>query len=191
MIMADVLTWFFIVLGLYVTLVCHWLGAAALFPKTVAACRDRYARPVSAVFLGLVLALPLLVLGAAGAKAPNPPVAGFSRALLVVLILPALLGSAGLALRLGAGLASPIDDTQPWRRSLRGSVVLAGMFLLPLAGWFVVLPLVLVSGFGALASVLHRRPWRHTASEPSSQKGDEPTPAGGGEGSATAPWKTV
>ena len=134
MIMADVLTWFLIVLGLYLTLVSHWLGAGALFPRAVTACRDRYARPVSALLLGLAVALPLIVLGAAGAKAPNPGLAGLSRALLVVMVLPALLGSAGLALRLGEGLASPADDTMPWRRTLRGGLVLAGMFLLPFAG---------------------------------------------------------
>jgi hypothetical protein len=109
----------------------------------------------------------------------------------VVLILPALLGSAGLAERLGTGLSSPADEARPWRRTLRGGLVLAGMFLLPFAGWFVLLPLVLVSGFGALASVRYRRPWRHAAADSIPPKGGEPTPAEGGEGSATTPWKTV
>lgn len=183
MIMADVLTWFLIVLGLYLTLVCYWVGAGALFPRMVAACRHRYARPVSALFVGLAVGLPLVTLGAAGAQAPQPLVAGLSRTLLVVLVLPALVGSAGLALRLGAGLPSPADQAMPWRASLRGGVVLAGMFLLPFAGWFVVLPATLVSGFGVALSALYRRPWRHAT--------PAPTPSGDETHSSTAPWKAV
>jgi len=60
-----------------------------------------------------------------------------------------LAGSSGLALRIGMGLNSPLDATQPWRRVLRGGVVLSCSFLLPVVGW-VILPLwVLVSGLGA------------------------------------------
>jgi hypothetical protein len=196
MIMADVLTWFLIVLGLYLTLVCHWLAAAALFPRAVEAFRERYARPVSATLLGLVLVVPLLVLGAAGAKVPNPLVAGLARALLVLLILPALAGSAGFALRVGAGLAAPSDGVQPWRRTLRGGVVLAGTFLLPFAGWFVVLPLTLVSGFGVAASVVNARRRRRRTTPSAATPAVEPTGGeststdGAAEGS-THPWKTV
>jgi hypothetical protein len=118
-------------------------------------------------------------------------VAGLGRALLVILILPALFGSSGLALRVGAGLSSPADGDQPWRRTLRGGVVLGGTFLLPFAGWFVVLPVALVSGFGVAASVLYRRPWRHATPAPSARDEGAPTPAAGTEAPATAPWKTV
>lgn len=158
MIMADVLTWFFIVTGLYLTLVCHWLAASALFPRVVEACRVRYSRPLTALLLGVVLAAPCLALGAAGAHAPHPAVSAAGKGLLFLLALPALVGSAGLALRIGAGLPSPADVAQPWRPVLRGGLVLAGTFLLPFVGWFVVLPFSLVSGFGAMFSALLRRP---------------------------------
>jgi hypothetical protein len=62
----------------------------------------------------------------------------------------ALVGSAGLADKIGAGLASPVDVDQPWRRVLRGGTVLALLFIVPLLGWFAVLPLTLASGLGAL-----------------------------------------
>lgn len=193
MILADVLTWFLIVLGLYLTLVCHWLGATALFPRAVEAFRERYARPLSATLVGLALAVPLVILGVAGAKAPNPAVAGLARALLVVLILPALAGAAGLALRIGSGLGSPSDEAQPWRRALRGGVVLAGAFLLPFAGWFVVLPVTLVSGFGVAVSVVYAR-WRRRgalAVDTAPVPGPEGAESGGPNEGATRPWKTV
>ena len=43
-------------------------------------------------------------------------------------ILGGLVGSAGLAQRIGAGLPSPADLTQPWRRVLRGGIVLVPAF---------------------------------------------------------------
>ena len=49
----------------------------------------------------------------------------------------------------GRGLLHADDTRSPWRRSLRGGVVLALTFLLPVIGWFVILPWVLLSGCGA------------------------------------------
>jgi hypothetical protein len=151
MIMADVLTWFLIVSGLYLVLLCYWLASTALFPRVVAACSERYGRPVLATLLGLAILVPVLVLGLTAVKAvSNPGPSGLLKVLLMVLLLPAFLGSAGLAERVGAGLPSPLDVSQPWRRVLRGGLVLAPTFLLPFLGWFVVFPFALVSGFGAV-----------------------------------------
>src|SRR5439155_11312271 len=68
------------------------------------------------------------------------------------MIVPGLLGlagSAGLTYRIGEGLPSPVDETQPWRRVLRGGIVLAISFLLPFVGWVIIPLWVLVSGLGA------------------------------------------
>jgi hypothetical protein len=155
--MADVLTWFLIVVGLYVTLVCWWLGSAALFPEAVAFARARYARPWSALALGLVVALPLFALGASGANAP-PPLGGAAKALLFLLGVPAVFGSAGLAARIGAGLPSAQEGEPSWRAVRRGGVVLAGAFLLPFVGWLILIPFTLVSGFGvSLLAARERR----------------------------------
>ena len=56
MIMADVLTWFLIVIGALLVIVALWLAAFALFPARVEACSERYGRrPVAATLLGLVV----------------------------------------------------------------------------------------------------------------------------------------
>jgi hypothetical protein len=69
-----------------------------------------------------------------------------------------------LALRIGAGLPTPADEQQPWRRVLRGGILLALTFLLPFVGW-IVLPLwALVSGFGAF--ILSVQELRRSRSEP-------------------------
>jgi hypothetical protein len=151
MIMADILLWTLIILGVYGVLVAYWVGAYALFPSLVERCRATYGvRPVASTLVGLVIALPALGIGIAAAKAlPHPvvqlPVIG---ALLLVGLL-CLVGSAGLALRIGSGMPSPHDAAQPWRRLLRGGMVLGLAFVMPFLGWFVLLPWALVSGLGA------------------------------------------
>lgn len=160
MIMADVLTWFLIIVGSLMVFIAHWLGAYALFPNIVAACSERYGkRPVTATLLGLVVLVPtLIVAGVVSKKLANPAVGALVVVFLAVPALLALLGSAGLALRIGTGLSSERDAGEPWRRTLRGGVVLGLVFVLPVLGWFVMLPWVLVSGFGtALMTLLAAR----------------------------------
>src|SRR5688572_6289862 len=150
MIMADVLTWFLLILGALLVFIAHWLGAYGLFPTLVEGCAERYGRrPVAATLLGLVVLVPLLVLVALISRAGNPGLNLIALFTLTVPVMFALLGSAGLALRVGRGLASPSDGAQPWRRVLRGGIVLALVFLLPIIGWLVVMPWALVSGVGA------------------------------------------
>jgi hypothetical protein len=162
MIMADVLTWFLIITGTYLILVCYWLAAAALFPRVVEGCRERYGRhPFLATVVGLALMAPFLIFGLTAAQHIHHPLP--SNALKVLLLSPlllAFLGSAGLALRIGEGLIDDRVGTERglWRPVLRGGLVLAPTFLVPFFGWFVLLPWVLVSGFGsAVLSLASRR----------------------------------
>jgi len=158
MIMADILLWTLLILGTYVVFVAYWVGAYALFPARVERCRAVYgARPVAATLIGLLILLPALALGIGLSKAlPHPIVQTPVIGALLVLELVCLVGSAGLVLRIGAGMSSPLDATQPWRRSLRGGLVLGLAFVLPFLGWFVLLPWTLASGMGAF--VLARKP---------------------------------
>ncbi|MCC6771015.1 MAG: hypothetical protein IT360_07360, partial [Gemmatimonadaceae bacterium] len=156
MILADVLKYVFLVIGTLVVIVSYWLVTTALFPATVERTREAYgAHPVRITLVGTLCAIPLLLVGVALLSgAPNAVlkvVGGLLAALPVVL---GLAGSAGLSDRVGRGLVHAEDGRTPWRRSLRGGVVLALTFLLPVIGWFVVLPWVLLSGCGATISAL-------------------------------------
>jgi len=149
MIMADVLKIFLIVVGLLTVYVSYWLVAQALFPQIVERAREHYSKPVRITLIGLVAAALPFVIGAAISNLPNPALKLAGVTLMVIPVLLGLVGSAGLAQRIGAGLASPADEIQPWRRVLRGGILLALTFLLPFVGW-VVLPIwALLSGFGA------------------------------------------
>lgn len=159
MIMADVLTWFLLILGSLLVLGANWIGAFALFPGLVERSAQRYGRrPVAATLLGLVVGVPLFVVGLGTIKALGHPLVGvlITGALMVPLLL-ALAGSAGLALRIGAGMPAPLDAAQPWRRVLRGSVILGLTFLMPILGWFVLLPWALISGLGVALMALRER----------------------------------
>jgi hypothetical protein len=147
--MADILKIVFIILGILTIYVSYWLLAEALFPRMVENAGRLYGRPVRITFLGLGAALLPVVIGIALAKIPHPLLKFIGISLLVVPGLLGLVGSAGLTLRIGTGLPSPFDQEQPWRRVLRGGIVLACSFLLPVVGWIVIPLWLLVSGLGA------------------------------------------
>ena len=157
MIMADILKILLIVLGILMVYVSYWLLAQALFPGLVERASRQYAKPLRVTFVGIVAVLAPVVLGLILSNMPNPLLKLLGITLLVVPALCGLVGSAGLTLRIGAGLRSPIDESQPWRRVLRGGIVLALSFLLPVVGWIIFPIWVLLSGFGALLLCLQER----------------------------------
>ncbi len=149
MIMADILKIFLIIVGLLTVYVSYWLVAHALFPAVVDRARQHYARPVKLTLVGLLAAALPVILGAIISNLPNPALKLTGVTLMLIPALLGLIGSAGLVLRIGAGLPTPADEQQPWRRVLRGGILLSLTFLLPFVGWFVLPIWALVSGFGA------------------------------------------
>ena len=147
--MADILKIVLIILGLLSVYVSYWLLAEALFPELVERAGRWYGKPMRISLLGLAAALLPVLLGLTLAKLPNPALKLTGITLVVVPVILGLVGSAGLTLRIGSGLPSPLDAAQPWRRVLRGGILLALSFLLPVVGWFVLPLWVLLSGFGA------------------------------------------
>jgi len=157
MIFADILFWFLVVLGAYLALNAYWLAAVALFRPAVERAHRTYAtRPVAATLVGLVALVPVAGVLAVFSKAAHPGVKLIAGAALLVPLVLALIGSAGLADKIGTGLAMPVDAAQPWRTVLRGGAVLALLFVVPVLGWFALLPLTLASGLGVL--LLPERP---------------------------------
>jgi len=149
MIMADILKIFLIVVGVLTVYVSYWLVAQALFPNVVDRARQHYARPLKITLIGLTVALLPVIIGAAISKLPNPALKLLGVTLMVIPAMLGLVGSAGLVSKIGAGLPSPLDEQQPWRRVLRGGILLALTFLLPFVGWIVLPIWALVSGLGA------------------------------------------
>lgn len=146
---ANVLVWLFIALGFFLMFVSYWLASAALFPAHVARCAEQFRRPVVTTLIGLLLAVAPIAAGTGVLNAAPAALKWIGLLLIAAPLLAGLVGSAGLARRIGVGLPTPHDATQPWRAVLRGGVVLALTFLLPILGQLLVIPLVLTAGTGA------------------------------------------
>ena len=128
-------------------IIAFWVGIQALFPTFIRRAQDAYSRPCLCLGLGVAAAAVVaLVAGLLtkighGAQIPGGAIIGVAAVL-------ALAGSAGLARRIGTGLLNPIDKEQPWRRTLRGGIVLGTLLLIPLFNLIPGVPL-LVTGLGA------------------------------------------
>jgi len=160
MIMADVLKIFLLIVGGLTIANCYWLLAEGLFPKFVERSRKGYEeKPIKNAVKGVLIAGPLVAIGLTILDnfSGNPLVGLLGWVAILGPSLIGLLGSAGLAQRIGYGLPSPNDVGQPWLRVLRGGIVLSLCCLLPFLGWFVVLPAVLISGFGNGLSAIRSR----------------------------------
>lgn len=156
--LADVFAITLIILGFLIVYVAYWLMSAGLFPKFARRTSEQIANaPVATTLIGAVSLVPLLLIGIGIGKIPNPAtkLVGFS--IVLLLLLAALFGSAGLALRIGEGLKSERDESEPWRRVLRGGIVLALTFVMPFLGTFVLMPFAFLIGFGAFVICLVRR----------------------------------
>jgi hypothetical protein len=149
MIMADILKIFLLILGGLLIFIAYWLASEALFPALVERARDQYRRPYKLTFAGLAMCAPLLALAFGCTKLNNPLMNIVAFFLLGIVLFGGLAGSAGFAKRIGAGLPSPLDEAQPWRRVLRGGVVLTLTYLLPFIGWLGLSIWTLVTGFAA------------------------------------------
>lgn len=144
--------------GVFLILLGHWVAGAGMFPKATLALAEVYdRRSIRATWVGLVTFGPLLVLFLQNGNIHNGPLRVLLFAAMFVAVLMAFLGTAGLALRIGRNLSASGDL---WQQVLRGGVMLALVFITPVLGWFVMLPVGLASGFGAF---LLARPWRRIA----------------------------
>lgn len=169
MIMADIVKWLLIFLGIILTVISYWLVAIALMPGVVERSRlHMSAKPIRSIIAGALIAIPIMILGGILANDANlPPVKIIGLVALFGPVLMGLLGSSGLAERVGIGLPAPNDDAQPWRRVLRGGIVLTLAFLLPLVGTSLFL-VSLLAGVGGFVHAVMRRPKPSVPSEPTS-----------------------
>jgi hypothetical protein len=168
MLMADTMAIFFVVLGLLLALPGLWLLSLGLWPRAVAESADACSRGlVKPFFAGLPVTLLMIVAAAALNRVPGAVGNISAIAVVCAYMIFAHAGVAGLASCIGRRLASPADRERPWRATLRGSVVLELPFLLPLLGWFVILPAAITIGAGALTMSLLRRAFANsTAAAP-------------------------
>ena len=152
MLMADTMAIFFVILGLLLALPGLWVLCRGPWPRAVAnaaaVCGEGLIKPFLAGLPGAaVMIFAAAVLGNFG---PAGKIAAVATVCLYLMI--ANCGVAGLITVVGERLAGPSGNIvlqQPWRATLRGGVALGLASLLPILGWFVILPAAMIIGCGA------------------------------------------
>ena len=167
MLMADTMSIFFVVVGMLLAFAGLWLLCRGLWPHVVEAAAERCTKRIWPYFLaGLPLTLVMIIL-ARGLFLLGPigKIAGI--AVVCFYLLQANAGVSGLATAIGRRLPSKVDEHSPWRTTLRGGIALELTYLLPIVGWFVVLPVSMIIGTGAINLALLSKLRMQTAIRPS------------------------
>ncbi len=136
--------------GFLATLIGFQLLVAALTPlrsaQALRALRERRAGTlVSGVVTILVLSAVVALLSTLGG-----PGKFLSGVVMAIASFQVVGGLAVVSRLVGEAMPSPVDAVSPWRATLRGGVTCALAFVVPLVGWFLVLPLAIVMGVGAM-----------------------------------------
>lgn len=155
MLFADTMAIFFVILGILLAFPSLWLMCRGIWPAQVE--RTTECVGLKSFFIGIPVTAVAVVIIIAVGKLPASVgqiggVLAFS-----ALLLFAEVGVAGIATLIGQRLSSPVDKEKPWRATLRGGIVLVLSYLLPLLGWFLILPVSVITGAGAATRMLFSR----------------------------------
>jgi hypothetical protein len=156
--MADISAFFGILLFLGIVFPGLLTALYLLFPATVERARLRLDRsPWLCFFAGglltAVFSLPVVVLFALG----NGVTQFMGWTLLFLVLTFAAIGAAGMAAKMGERLAARSGNSlSPAGAFLRGAVALELAAAFPIIGWFILIPLAIVTCLGASAFALLR-----------------------------------
>ena len=149
MLMADTMAIFFVVLGLLLAFPGLWLLCRGLWPQAVAKASDVCNKGLIKPFL-MGLPVTVVIIFASALLSKLGPAGKISAVALVCFyLLFANTGLSGLVTCIGERLRFASDANQLWRATLSGGIVLELSYLLPILGWFVILPVSITIGCGA------------------------------------------
>lgn len=155
--MADISALFGILLALGIAfpgmLTAWWL----LFPASVERARLRLERtPWKCFFAGglttAIIAIPIVIL----LVLPFGPTKFIAWSIIFIALTCASLGASGIAAKMGERLASRAHDMSAANAFVRGAIALELAAAFPIIGWFIVIPLTIVTAIGATVFALLR-----------------------------------
>ena len=143
MLMSDVLIWVAIATGFVVSLPALWMLTRGLWPEASAKRLEISRNGVFASFIAglvpiLVFSFIIAVLGKRLGPVPGILVSGSVLAL-------GLSGLTGYASLIGERLWA---NAEIWRQTRNGGLVIICCALLPVVGWFLLLPIFVIIGMG-------------------------------------------
>lgn len=144
MLFSTVLIWLLIAVGFVVALPALWLLTGGLWPEKAGRLRRvAEAGVMKSFFIGLGPLLVAVIVVAVLAKLPKMgALAALSAG---VLFAWGFMGISGMAALVGERLW---PNVEPWQQVKHGGLTLVCCALLPVVGWFVLLPLLAVTGAG-------------------------------------------
>ena len=153
MLLADVMMWFLLVLGVLFSFPALWLLSRGLYSQDVEVMASYLETSrVRAFFSGLPVTL-VCVFGVALFVDKHQAFCDIAVvSFLAFFLFYSNVGVAALATMIGNKLPSPADQGRPWKSTIRGGVVLELSYLLPVLGWFFILPISLIVGAGAVTA---------------------------------------
>lgn len=166
MLMADTMSIFFVVVGMLLAFSGLWLLCRGLWPHAVEGAAERCAKRIWPYFLaGIPLTLVMILLTRIlFSLGPAGKIAAIG--VVCLYMIQAHTGVSGLVTAIGSRLPSPKDQHSPWRATLRGGIALELTYLLPILGWFVVLPASIIIGTGAINVALFSKLKSQTRPQP-------------------------
>lgn len=145
MLISTIFMWVAIAAGFVISLPSLWMCSQALWP----AASERRAKVSAEGMIRTLLAglAPFLISLLLLAKLGKLGLAGVIP--LGALLLWGFIGADGLATTIGRRIWPYLGESRPWKQTMRGGFVIIGAALLPIVGWLVVLPLILILGWGS------------------------------------------
>lgn len=152
MLLADTMAIFLSILGLLIAFPGLWLLCRSLWPGMVEEVKVECKRGLLIPFLTGIPITAAAFFGVAASGGGKHGSAGDITALVILSLffIYANSGISGLASHIGERLPSPADAERPWRATIRGGIVLELTFLFPFVGWFIIWPVALTVGCGAV-----------------------------------------
>lgn len=161
MLFADVIGIALTIIGFLLSLQGLWLLCRALWPNRVRRTAERCAtHRIGALLLGIPITVFTLGLAGAIARRGGTPGQIVGWAIASVFLLYAGTGMSGFVTFIGERLPSPADSWRPWWATVRGGTAVELAILFPVIGWFVLLPVTLMLGVGAVTLSFFGRPRR-------------------------------
>lgn len=155
LVIGDVLAIVAALVGSAVTVWALVMALSMLFVRRVEVAAEAVEQhPWGAALLGFGLVITVGLVGVVLAAMPVPIVKLMGLTILMVLCVLALVGIGGMSHLISRRIRSFAPETTPYQALVKGSslVVMAGF--VPFVGWFLVGPLVIITGLGACAMAL-------------------------------------
>lgn len=150
LLLGDVLGFLTALVGICFSTWAVTVGFTALFPRRSDIAHTHLVlHPVKSILSGLVVWLVLGSVALGIMNLPNPLLKLAGMLLLMALIGFTAVGASGLAKLLAERFQQLEPEMSDFASLSRGALVLVVAGILPLVGWFAVIPLVLAAGLGA------------------------------------------